>query len=70
MGRRGANQLAVISAGIGTLACGLSQNMEMLIVARFVSSRYTMYKLIKVNDCLIVCQLGGLGGEGIFTTSQ
>ena len=37
MGRRGANQLAVASAAFGTLACGLSQNMEMLIVARFVS---------------------------------
>ncbi|THH09985.1 hypothetical protein EW145_g1642 [Phellinidium pouzarii] len=49
MGRRGANQLAVFSAGVGTLACGLSQNMEMLIVARFLS---------------------GLGGGGIFTTSQ
>ncbi|EJD06151.1 vacuolar amino acid permease [Fomitiporia mediterranea MF3/22] len=49
MGRRGANQLAVASAAIGTLACGLSQNMETLIVARFLS---------------------GLGGGGIFTTSQ
>jgi len=36
MGRRGANQTAVILAGIGTLACGLSNSMEMLIVARFV----------------------------------
>lgn len=37
LGRRGANQVAVISAAAGTLCCGLSQNMEMLIVARFVS---------------------------------
>ncbi|OCB89634.1 vacuolar amino acid permease [Sanghuangporus baumii] len=37
MGRRGANQLAVASAAVGTLACGLSQNMEMLIIARFLS---------------------------------
>ncbi|KAI5119530.1 hypothetical protein M0805_002552 [Coniferiporia weirii] len=49
LGRRGANQLAVVSAALGTLACGLSRNMEMLIVARFLS---------------------GLGGGGIFTTSQ
>lgn len=37
MGRRGANQTAVIFAAIGTAACGLSSNMEMLIAARFVS---------------------------------
>jgi MFS family permease len=36
MGRRGANQTAVILAGVGTLACGLSNSMEMLIAARFV----------------------------------
>ncbi|KZT18906.1 MFS general substrate transporter [Neolentinus lepideus HHB14362 ss-1] len=37
LGRRGANQMAVFLAGLGTLACGLSRNMEMLIVARFLS---------------------------------
>ncbi|OJA19157.1 hypothetical protein AZE42_05381 [Rhizopogon vesiculosus] len=37
MGRRGANQLAVSIAALGTLCCGLSTNMEMLIVARFLS---------------------------------
>jgi MFS family permease len=37
LGRRGANQTAVILAGAGTLACGLSNSMEMLIAARFVS---------------------------------
>ncbi|KLO19602.1 MFS general substrate transporter [Schizopora paradoxa] len=37
LGRRGANQTAVIFAGLGTLACGLSRNMETLIVARFLS---------------------------------
>ncbi|KIJ63392.1 hypothetical protein HYDPIDRAFT_113380 [Hydnomerulius pinastri MD-312] len=37
MGRRGANQLAVIVAALGTIACGLSRNMEMLVVARFLS---------------------------------
>ncbi|TFK45918.1 vacuolar amino acid permease [Heliocybe sulcata] len=36
LGRRGANQMAVFLAGLGTLACGLSTNMEMLIVARFL----------------------------------
>lgn len=36
MGRRGANQLAILFAGLGNLACGLSGNMEMLIAARFV----------------------------------
>lgn len=37
MGRRGANQTAVFFAGIGTLCCGLSTSLEMLIAARFVS---------------------------------
>ncbi|KAK0455266.1 vacuolar amino acid permease [Desarmillaria tabescens] len=37
MGRRGANQTAVLFAGLGTLACGLSTNMETLILARFIS---------------------------------
>ncbi|KAG1731206.1 major facilitator superfamily domain-containing protein [Suillus paluster] len=37
MGRRGANQLAVCTAALGTLFCGFSKNMEMLVVARFLS---------------------------------
>ncbi|KAH8977413.1 MFS general substrate transporter [Lactarius hatsudake] len=37
MGRRGANQTAVILLAIGTLACGLSNNMSVLIAARFFS---------------------------------
>ncbi|KAF8589744.1 MFS general substrate transporter [Ramaria rubella] len=37
MGRRGANQTAVFFAGIGTLCCGLSNSLEMLIAARFLS---------------------------------
>lgn len=37
MGRRGANQIAVLFAALGTAACGFSTNMETLIVARFVS---------------------------------
>lgn len=36
MGRRGANQAAVLFAGLGTLCCGMSSNMEMLIAARFL----------------------------------
>ncbi|KAI9069434.1 vacuolar amino acid permease [Trametes sanguinea] len=36
LGRRGANQVAVFFAGLGTMACGLSSNMEMLIAARFL----------------------------------
>ncbi|KAG1799327.1 major facilitator superfamily domain-containing protein [Suillus plorans] len=37
MGRRGANQLAVCIAALGTLLCGLSTSMELLVVARFLS---------------------------------
>ncbi|KAH7335239.1 MFS general substrate transporter [Rhizoctonia solani] len=37
LGRRGANQTAVLFAGIGTLACGLSNSLEMLIAARFLA---------------------------------
>ncbi|KAF9481317.1 vacuolar amino acid permease [Pholiota conissans] len=37
MGRRAANQSAILFAAIGILACGLSNSMEMLIVSRFVS---------------------------------
>ncbi|KAJ7101365.1 vacuolar amino acid permease [Mycena belliarum] len=37
MGRRGANQTAIAFAVIGTIGCGLSRNMESLILARFVA---------------------------------
>ncbi|KAG0701570.1 major facilitator superfamily domain-containing protein, partial [Suillus ampliporus] len=37
MGRRGASQLAISIAALGTLCCGLSTNMEMLVAARFLS---------------------------------
>ncbi|KAB5594833.1 MFS transporter [Ceratobasidium theobromae] len=37
LGRRGANQAAVVFAAVGTLACGLSNSLEMLIAARFLS---------------------------------
>ncbi len=38
MGRRGANQTALMFNALGVLACGLSRNMEMLIAARFVGT--------------------------------
>jgi MFS family permease len=65
MGRRGANQLAVSIAALGTLCCGLSTNMEMLIAARFVRSSID---LIPLNFDWFV-QLSGMGGGGINTTS-
>ncbi|KAG1731218.1 major facilitator superfamily domain-containing protein [Suillus paluster] len=37
MGRRGAGQLAISMAALGTLLCGFSTNMEMLVAARFLS---------------------------------
>jgi hypothetical protein len=36
MGRRGANHTAIVFTAIGTIGCGLSRNMESLILARFV----------------------------------
>lgn len=64
MGRRGANQTAVFFAALGTLACGLSSNMSMLIAARFVSLGSYLHCL-----SFIFGQLGGLGGGGIYTTA-
>lgn len=50
MGRRGANQTAVFFAALGTLACGLSPNMEVLIAARFVGRlSSTSYHLFAQN---------------------
>ncbi|KAJ4475464.1 vacuolar amino acid permease [Lentinula aciculospora] len=37
LGRRGAAQVAVLFTGLGTIACGLSTNMEMLIASRFLA---------------------------------
>ncbi|PFH53531.1 hypothetical protein AMATHDRAFT_1185 [Amanita thiersii Skay4041] len=37
LGRQGASQLALFFAGSGILLCGLSDSMEMLIIARFLS---------------------------------
>jgi hypothetical protein len=36
MGRKGANHTAIFFAAVGTIACGLSRNMEQLVAARFV----------------------------------
>uniref|UniRef100_A0A8H7XZJ5 Major facilitator superfamily (MFS) profile domain-containing protein n=1 Tax=Psilocybe cubensis TaxID=181762 RepID=A0A8H7XZJ5_PSICU len=37
LGRKGANHTALVFAGAGVLMCGLSNSMEMLITARFLS---------------------------------
>ncbi|KAF5351470.1 hypothetical protein D9757_012871 [Collybiopsis confluens] len=37
LGRRGASQVALLFTGLGTLSCGLSTSMEMLIVSRFIA---------------------------------
>ncbi|KAJ7500453.1 major facilitator superfamily domain-containing protein [Mycena galericulata] len=37
MGRRGASHTAILFAAIGTVGCGLSRNMESLILARFIA---------------------------------
>ncbi|KAJ7119153.1 major facilitator superfamily domain-containing protein [Mycena epipterygia] len=37
VGRRGANHTAMSFAALGTIGCGLSRNMETLIVARFIA---------------------------------
>lgn len=46
MGRRGANQTAVVFAALGTLACGMSKNMETLIAARFVRDHPTYQAIV------------------------
>ena len=46
LGRKRANQTALFFAGLGVLMCGLSTNMETLIVARFVH----LYSFLNVND--------------------
>ncbi|KAJ7932767.1 vacuolar amino acid permease [Mycena leptocephala] len=37
MGRRGANHTAICLTALGTIGCGLSRNMETLILARFIA---------------------------------
>lgn len=65
LGRRGANQTAVILTGVGTLACGLSTRMETLIAARFVGDGAD-----QVLSSLMLLQIAGLGGGGVFTTTS
>jgi MFS family permease len=55
MGRRGANQTAVFFAGIGTLCCGLSNSLEMLIAARFVSVSMAANKKGSLNFLKNLC---------------
>lgn len=43
MGRRGANQSAVILSCMGILACGLSRSMKMLIISRFVGFFHNLF---------------------------
>ena len=64
MGRRGAAQTAVLFAGLGTLACGLSTSMEMLIVSRFVGP-----STLVVTDFEFISgeQIAGMGGGGVNT---
>jgi MFS family permease len=68
MGRKGANQTAVTLAGVGTLACGLSNSMEMLIVARFVRYHSILFPPTQY-DPIMQTKIGGLGGGGIVTTA-
>lgn len=68
MGRRGANQTAVFFAALGTLACGFSSNMNVLIAARFVSLGH-LYDETHAYQKDVPFQLGGLGGGGIMTTA-
>ena len=54
MGRSGANQSAVLFAGIGIMACGLSNSMQMLIVSRFVRSFHSILLTHNVGPLLNV----------------
>ncbi|KAI0074691.1 MFS general substrate transporter [Panus rudis PR-1116 ss-1] len=67
LGRRGANQTAVLFAALGTLACGFSTNMETLIAARFVRD-YLMNTEAR-EMTFYLPKLAGIGGGGIFTTA-
>ena len=55
MGRRGAKQSAIIFAAIGILACGVSNSMQMLIVARFVGARFpAVYDALIILPCFLL----------------
>ena len=70
MGRRAANQTAVYFALIGTAACGLSNSMNMLIVARFVSIAPLLPHSTVIHAYLTPIQVAGMGGGGVFTTAS
>ncbi|KAG9313279.1 vacuolar amino acid permease [Chiua virens] len=59
LGRRGANQTAVIAAALGTAACGFSRNMEMLILARFVCRLpgFLPYSMVYVISPLVLMRV-------------
>ena len=59
LGRKGANQTALFFAGLGVLMCGLSTNMETLIVARFVRPYYSCeFKSFSFLELVVVaCSL-------------
>jgi MFS family permease len=68
MGRRGANQTAVFFAALGALCCGLSNSLEMLIAARFVSIH--VFMTAKEGPLILnPLKLSGIGGGGVFTTA-
>ncbi|GJJ15324.1 hypothetical protein Clacol_009600 [Clathrus columnatus] len=72
MGRRGANQTAILFAGIGTLLCGLSPNFPTLIVSRFITGlgggSVLMVATIVIADMFSARERGLVLGMGhIFT---
>ena len=67
LGRKRANHTALFFSGLGVLMCGLSTNMEMLIVARFVRLYYFS---LENHNILNFIQLSGIGGGGLLTTSS
>ncbi|GBE82864.1 hypothetical protein SCP_0412510 [Sparassis crispa] len=63
LGRRGANQTAVFFAALGTAACGISGDMEVLIAARFVRPSHILlsFGLNADFDVHLACRLGWRG---------
>lgn len=68
LGRRRANQLAIILAALGALLSAMSKSMPVLIAARFVcikpSFRYSPFKYRLQN-----LQISGVGGGGSCITA-
>ncbi|KAI0690036.1 major facilitator superfamily domain-containing protein [Cytidiella melzeri] len=63
MGRRAANQTAVIFAALGTAACGLSNSMEMLIAARFIAGMGGGG--VFTTSSIITCDMYSMRARGI-----